>query len=151
MSLIDGLIIGSMLSKKNHSYGCKTLVPRTLEEERQIFFTTLNVVIFTATLTFVMYYILCIDMKRDILKDAIKGTLSSTTFEMWLWIKKHPKEERGNLRKKNKIQIAMNTLQEKPRFFLSPLWVAKFTLRKEINLKLLELQKELTELQCQTF
>ena len=29
--------------------------------------------------------------------------------------------------------------------------IAKFTLRKEINVKLKELQKELTELQCQTF
>ena len=153
MSLIGGLIIGSMLSKKNHSYRYETLVPRTLEEEQRIFFTTLYFIIFTFALTFVMYYIVYISMKRDILKNATDATnnISSGGFEAWLWIKKLPKEEGENLRKKNKIQTAMNTLQEKPKFFLSPLWIAKFTLRKEINAKLQELQKELIELQCQTF
>jgi hypothetical protein len=149
MSFIMGLIAGSMLSNQNS----KTLVSRTWEEERQIFFTKLYFIIFTFALTFVMYYIVCICMKRDILKDAMDATnnISSGGFEAWLWIKKLPKEEKENLRKKNKIQTAMNTLQEKPKFFLSPLWIAKFTLRKEINVKLQELQKELTELQCQTF
>ena len=50
MSLIGGLIIGSMLSKKNHSYRYETLVPRTLEEEQRIFFTTLYFIIFTKLL-----------------------------------------------------------------------------------------------------
>ena len=134
MSFIKGLIAGSMLSNQNS----KTLVSRTWEEERQIFFTTLNVMIFFPVLLLVMHYIICICMKRDILKDATDATnnISSGGFEAWLWIKKLPKEEGENLRKKNKIQTAMNTLQQKPKFFLSPLWIAKFTLQKKINAKL---------------
>lgn len=56
-----------------------------------------------------------------------------------------------NKGKMQQIKFRIKCLTEKPRFFLSPLWIAKFTLRKEINVKLQELQKELTELQCQTF
>jgi hypothetical protein len=79
----------------------------------------------------ITYYILTICLDRAVLIN--KGDDYSTPLSILL------QDECEIVKIKDRIK----TLQEKPKFFLSPLWIAKFTLQKQINAELIKLQNNL--------
>ncbi|NBP16940.1 hypothetical protein EBU95_21590 [bacterium] len=137
MSFLGGLIVGSMLSNNRSYHGQYSVRYRSWEEIWP------NLLIFTIS-SFIIFYIVAILVKRSMLKETLKYGKPLLPI-YWFTL--------NNLQTANEYQIikikdAIKTLQEKPKFFLSPLWIAKFTLRTQINAELVKLQNELIELKA---
>ena len=135
MSFLGGLVLGSMLSNDRSYHGHYSIRYRSWEE---IWPQMLTV----AIIFFVISYIVAILSNRSLLKAYIDdyGSFSVTPS---FYMSQYYTTNEG---KTCKIKFRMETLQEKPKFFLSPLWIAKFTLRTQINAGLVKLQNELIEL-----
>jgi len=137
MSFLGGLIVGSMLSNNRSYHGQYSVRYRSWEEIWPV------LLIFTIS-SFIIFYIVAILVKRSMLKETLKYGKPLLPI-YWFTL--------NNLQTANEYQIikikdAIKTLQEKPKFFLSPLWIAKFTLRTQINAELVKLQNELIELKA---
>ena len=136
MSFLGGLILGSMLSNNRSYHGQYSVRYRSWEEIWP------DLLIFTSFIN-LFFYIVAILVKRSMLKETLEyGKPLSPIY--WFTF--------NNLQTANEYQIikikdAIKTLEEKPKFFLNPLWIAKFTLQKQINAELIKLQNELIELQ----
>jgi hypothetical protein len=122
MSFLGGLFVASMFAN-NHSQCRYNIKPMGLEEFGYALFTGGIVCLIT-------YYIIAICFDRAVLiNNTDDGSWGSATEIL-------SQDECEISKTKDRIK----TLQEKPKFFLSPLYIAKFTLQKQINAELIELK-----------
>lgn len=110
MSFINGLIVASMFSSNGKHSVRLPISPMTWGDLEMLLISVL-----------IISYIVAILVKRDMLKDDVCSILE--IFET----------------KQAKIKRRINTLNEKPKFFLSPLWIARFTLKQYIKTELIKL------------
>lgn len=138
MSFATGLILGSMMSRKEHSFD----TPNTYRDLTSLEF--LYFLVFICIMNIIIIYVFCIRDERKKLNDAINNLVHCTTTAFLTDIF-HP--QRCEVRtRRNRIQRIIEVLEEKPAFFGSPLYIAKSSLRMEIKSKLDELKLELKNL-----
>ncbi len=135
MTFLGGVIVGTMLSG-NRSYHADYIIRYKSWEEIWPSLLLLSI------LCFITIYIIALLVNRGMLKEPLQYGRSLS-----LHLFRFKGLQTANEYKITQIKDGIETLQEQPKFFLSPLWIAKWTLKNKINLKLVQLQNELIELE----